>query len=267
MRSSLVRIRSSLVVRASDCQCTSCNGPGFDPSIRRHSGIWGAADEAVLNFVRNKREKIPQKILKKKKKILPGSVTTWTGDLKCREVKTGFSRKKWMQTSSSGTLIWLEIWSSLLFPSPGPIGGSVAMDFGLYAPTLLSRGSVLLYSILLCTNSKNRGDCVYSMNITGGRRKLSITRASAVTWGSSCSATYQHLLKPLFRGKNCLQLRPLGSMSKKPFITMDTADSGHYTLPEIYGVSMVQYSSLLSIRCMQHRHVLVLIFLSIVIKN
>jgi hypothetical protein len=28
-----------LVVRASDCQCTSCNGPGFDPSIRRHSGI------------------------------------------------------------------------------------------------------------------------------------------------------------------------------------------------------------------------------------
>jgi hypothetical protein len=32
-------MRSSLVVRASDCQCTSCNGPGFDPSIRRHSGI------------------------------------------------------------------------------------------------------------------------------------------------------------------------------------------------------------------------------------
>ncbi len=49
-------MRSSLVVRASDCQCTSCNGPGFDPSIRRHSGIWGAADEAVLNIVLNKRE-------------------------------------------------------------------------------------------------------------------------------------------------------------------------------------------------------------------
>ncbi len=44
-------MRSSLVVRASDCQCTSCNGPGLDPSIRRHSGIWGAADEAVLNIV------------------------------------------------------------------------------------------------------------------------------------------------------------------------------------------------------------------------
>ncbi len=26
-------MRSSLVVRASDCQCTICNGPGFDPSI------------------------------------------------------------------------------------------------------------------------------------------------------------------------------------------------------------------------------------------
>jgi hypothetical protein len=34
------------------CQCTSCNGPEFDPSIRRHSGIWGAAVEAVLNKVR-----------------------------------------------------------------------------------------------------------------------------------------------------------------------------------------------------------------------
>ncbi len=48
-------MRSSPVVRASDCQCTSCNGPGFDPSIRRHSGIWGAADEAVLNIVRTKK--------------------------------------------------------------------------------------------------------------------------------------------------------------------------------------------------------------------
>ncbi len=46
-------MRSSLVVRATDCQCTSCKGPGIDPSIRRHSGIWGAADEAVLNIVGN----------------------------------------------------------------------------------------------------------------------------------------------------------------------------------------------------------------------
>ncbi len=54
---------SSLVVKASDCQCTSCNGPGFDPSIRRHSGIGGAADEAVLNIVRKKIKNLlpPQK--------------------------------------------------------------------------------------------------------------------------------------------------------------------------------------------------------------
>jgi hypothetical protein len=36
------------VVRASDSQCATYNYLGFDPSILRHSGIWGAADEAVL---------------------------------------------------------------------------------------------------------------------------------------------------------------------------------------------------------------------------
>ncbi len=62
---SSLRMRSSLVVRASDCQCTCCNGPGFDPGIRRHSGIWGAADEAVLNIVWTKHKKSPKKIKKK----------------------------------------------------------------------------------------------------------------------------------------------------------------------------------------------------------
>ncbi len=53
-------MRSSLVVRASDCQFRSRNSPGFDPSILRHSGIWGAADEAVFNTVhREKIQKIP----------------------------------------------------------------------------------------------------------------------------------------------------------------------------------------------------------------
>jgi hypothetical protein len=51
--------------------------------------------------------------------------------------------KEMNATSPSGTLIWLEIWSNLLFPSTGPNGGSVAMDYGVYAPNLLSRGSVL----------------------------------------------------------------------------------------------------------------------------
>ncbi len=76
MRSSLSRMRSSLVVRASDCQCTSCNGPGFDPSIRRHSGICGAADEAVLNIVWKKiYKKSPQKKRKKKEPANCGLAT------------------------------------------------------------------------------------------------------------------------------------------------------------------------------------------------
>jgi hypothetical protein len=41
-------MRSGRVVRASDILCRSRNCPGFDPSILRHSGIWGAANEAVL---------------------------------------------------------------------------------------------------------------------------------------------------------------------------------------------------------------------------
>ncbi len=44
-------MRSSRVVRASDRQFRSRNSPGFDPSILRHSGILGAADEGVLNII------------------------------------------------------------------------------------------------------------------------------------------------------------------------------------------------------------------------
>jgi hypothetical protein len=50
-------MRSSRVVRASGCQCQSSNSPGCDPSILRHSGIWGAADEAVLNTVQKMKNK------------------------------------------------------------------------------------------------------------------------------------------------------------------------------------------------------------------
>jgi hypothetical protein len=54
------------MVRASDCQCRSRNSAGSNPSNLRHSGIWGAADEAVLNKVQvcsfhnlNKKPSIP----------------------------------------------------------------------------------------------------------------------------------------------------------------------------------------------------------------
>ncbi len=51
------------MVRASDCQCTSSNG--FNPSVRRHSGICGAADEAVLNTIRKRNLKKNSKNIKK----------------------------------------------------------------------------------------------------------------------------------------------------------------------------------------------------------
>ncbi len=63
--SSLVRMRSRQVVRVSDCQWTSYNGPGFVPSIRRHSRIWGAADEAVLNKKKRKQIKNPKNMMEK----------------------------------------------------------------------------------------------------------------------------------------------------------------------------------------------------------
>ncbi len=49
-------MRSSRVVRASGCQCQSPNSPGFVPSILRHSGIRGVADEAALKNVHKKKK-------------------------------------------------------------------------------------------------------------------------------------------------------------------------------------------------------------------
>jgi hypothetical protein len=49
-------MRTSRVVKASDCQCQSRNSPGIDHSILQHSGIGGAADEAVLNKIIKKEK-------------------------------------------------------------------------------------------------------------------------------------------------------------------------------------------------------------------
>jgi hypothetical protein len=56
MRFSRVRMRVSRAVWASCCQCQSRNSPGVDPSVLPHCGIWGAADEAVLNNVHKKKK-------------------------------------------------------------------------------------------------------------------------------------------------------------------------------------------------------------------
>jgi len=65
MRSILVWMRSSLVVRASGCQCKYSNDPGFKSSIRVHSEIWGAADEAVANTVHEIHENLKKSPLLK----------------------------------------------------------------------------------------------------------------------------------------------------------------------------------------------------------
>ncbi len=44
-------MRSNRTVREYDCYRQSRNSPGFHPSILRHSEIWGAKDEAVLNNI------------------------------------------------------------------------------------------------------------------------------------------------------------------------------------------------------------------------
>ncbi len=51
-------MRSSRVVRESDCQCQSRNSPRLDPSILRQSGIRGPADEALFYLVYKKFQKI-----------------------------------------------------------------------------------------------------------------------------------------------------------------------------------------------------------------
>jgi hypothetical protein len=49
-------MRSTRVVRASNSQCRSRNCLGFDPSILRHNGICGAADEGSFEY-RTQKEK------------------------------------------------------------------------------------------------------------------------------------------------------------------------------------------------------------------
>ncbi len=110
-------MRSSLVVRASDCQCTSCNGPGFDPSIRRHSGIWGAADETVLNIVWKNR-KNPSK--KYKKKLF----RSWGGS--CRLV---------VRTSC----VCILIWNLCAVAAPVPTQGNNLIGSGGFQQASVSR--------------------------------------------------------------------------------------------------------------------------------
>ncbi len=52
-----LRVKAQEAERVSQCRSRNC--PGFDASIFRHNGMWGAADEALLNIVHKKSKKSP----------------------------------------------------------------------------------------------------------------------------------------------------------------------------------------------------------------
>ncbi len=60
--------------------------------------------------------------------------------------------------------------------------------------------------VLMCTQKRELEFSAYSMNKTGGRRKMLITRANAASWLSSSSAPSQSLLKSLLWGRIALWL-------------------------------------------------------------
>ncbi len=89
------------------CQWRQCrNSPGFDPSILRHSGIWGAADEAVLNCVHEKKKKNPLCLKKWKEPIkIMGSFVTKTGTIRGQIPRTSTCILK-------GPTVWLPLCST-----------------------------------------------------------------------------------------------------------------------------------------------------------
>ncbi len=55
----IFRLHGWDLIKWSDSQCRSRNYPGFEPSILRHSGIWGAVDEAQcwISFMKKTKSK------------------------------------------------------------------------------------------------------------------------------------------------------------------------------------------------------------------
>ncbi len=85
------------------CGC----GAGCIPPHRQQDGLAGVSLPPIRLYVVSVEV---QGVLALPKKIYRLTLYlqrrwTWTGDFKCREVKTGFYRNKSMQTGSSGTLI------------------------------------------------------------------------------------------------------------------------------------------------------------------
>ncbi len=77
-------LRTSPVVRASDCQCTSCNGLGFDPSIRvstefRRHGIPSVFFTSVYSVFRTELAAIPAEFRRIPCHIIPWNSAEFHG--------------------------------------------------------------------------------------------------------------------------------------------------------------------------------------------
>ncbi len=108
-----------------------------------------------------------------------------------------------------------------LSPSQGSMNSATA---------LLSRGSVLLYSNVYRTVSKFRGLRVYSMNKTGGRRKLFLTSANVACWGSRYSlSTFS---RPCFGVKPVYNYGHDGTWMMQWFIERHCLSAFCFFLPE-----------------------------------
>ncbi len=104
-------------------------------------------------------------LVRRKLPLILRSGTTWTGDLKCRALKTGYAERD----KRKPVLIdshWLEISKNLLCPSMGPNGGSV-METARKARVA---PIVVLYNVhVQCLNNRSQGQ---SLSSTPGQAKL-----------------------------------------------------------------------------------------------
>jgi hypothetical protein len=97
-------MRSCRAVKASGCQCWSCNSPGFDLSILRHSGIWGAADESVLNKVKEEKNPKISPCKKEKRRKIGGFLWPERNPLSPEVSESHFTESFGMATGSGRIL-------------------------------------------------------------------------------------------------------------------------------------------------------------------
>ncbi len=137
-------MRFSQVVRASGCQCQSRNSPGFDPSILRHRGIWGAADDAVMNNVHKKKKlkKFLLSILFTARQPFEVLLAEQSSDEENQETSSVISkwRNAGMQEKVSPASAFLPVVSCFSLASAFRHQGSVRYRWSRISPALPSYG-------------------------------------------------------------------------------------------------------------------------------